>query len=231
MQVELLLGMTAPTGAAALLFTHFREWRLSQTTFIVWLYLFFNITGRFSVAIFGLTYNVLNDPDTRLPILTTNWSSPDCCVLSANGTVNFEEAMDGLRKNSLFCKNFSVSQQFQLTVHSGSYLDLAEGGLATLTQRPMIEFDIREPQSLDDDTYEDLAVKGSNIYKVGSGVELTYNITDRDGIDPIPSGRTVRTETSCTIFRLNSRGYWRDYDGGNQTWTGTLYKSQGRFTV
>ena len=66
--------MPSPRGSAALLFSHFREWRLSLTTFIVMLYLLVNIAGRFSVAIFGLTYNLVNDTVDVYSALTTRWT-------------------------------------------------------------------------------------------------------------------------------------------------------------
>jgi len=92
--------MPSPTGSASLLYAHFRERRLSLTTFIVMLYLFVNITGRFSVALFGLTFNLLDDPNNILPIRATNWTSSDCRVLLAQNATDFKAAKDGLRKNS-----------------------------------------------------------------------------------------------------------------------------------
>jgi len=65
---------------------------LSLTTFIVMLYLFVNITGRFSVALFGLTYNLLDDPTDIPPLRTTNWASPYCQVLLAKNATDFEVA-------------------------------------------------------------------------------------------------------------------------------------------
>jgi len=109
-------------------------------------------------------------------------------------------------------------------------LDLAEGGLATLTKRPNIEFNTSVPQTLNDDAYEELAVKNSTIYRVAGGVGLTYTIRDHNGTDLIPSDRTVATWAACTMFRLYNGTYWRDYDGGNKSSEGMLYKSHGWFT-
>ena len=47
---------------------------MSLTTFIVMIYLFVNITGRFSVAIFGLTYNLQDDPKETPGTYATNWT-------------------------------------------------------------------------------------------------------------------------------------------------------------
>jgi len=68
-----------------------------MTTFIVMLYLLVNITGRFSVAIFGLTYNLVDDAIKVYPTLTTYW---DSSVLLAKNATNFEVVEESLRKNS-----------------------------------------------------------------------------------------------------------------------------------
>ena len=104
--------MPSPSGSAALLYAHLRERRLSLTTFIVMLYLFVNITGRFSVAFFGLTYNLMNDPNTIPPLRVTNWTSPDCKVLVTKNASNFEVAKGELSRNSPSYDSFSVSRQF-----------------------------------------------------------------------------------------------------------------------
>lgn len=51
------------------------------------LYLLVNITGRFSVAIFGLTYNLADDSVRGTPNLVTNWTSS---VLVAKNATDFE---------------------------------------------------------------------------------------------------------------------------------------------
>jgi len=95
-QIELLLAMQSPTGSAKLLIEHVRKWRWSLTTFIVMLYLLVNITGRFSVAIFGLTYNLVDDSVEVYPTLTTNWTSS---ALLAKNATDFEAVERSLRKN------------------------------------------------------------------------------------------------------------------------------------
>ncbi|PUU81916.1 hypothetical protein B9Z19DRAFT_888929, partial [Tuber borchii] len=85
--IELLLAMSSPNGSAVLLFTHVGEWRLSLTTFIVMLYLLVNISGKFSVAIFGLTYNLVDDLVEVSPTLITDWSSS---VLLARNATDFQ---------------------------------------------------------------------------------------------------------------------------------------------
>jgi len=98
--------MPSPTGSAKLLIAHIRAWRLSQTTLIVMLYLFLNITGRFSVAIFGLTYNLVDDLVDDPPIYTTNWTSS---VLLTKNATDFEVVEKSLRKDSALYENASFS--------------------------------------------------------------------------------------------------------------------------
>ena len=90
-QIELLFAMPSPNGSAKLLVAHVREWRLSPTTFVVMLYLLVNITSRFSVAIFGLTYNLVDDSVEVSPALITDWNST---VLLAKNATDFEMIND-----------------------------------------------------------------------------------------------------------------------------------------
>ncbi|PUU81912.1 hypothetical protein B9Z19DRAFT_1076026 [Tuber borchii] len=192
--IELLLAMPSPSGSGALIYAHFRERRLSLTTFIVMLYLFVNITGRFSVALFGLTYNLLDDPDMKFPVLTTDWNSPECSILLAKNLSDINsEAMENGRR---------------------PYLDLAIGGLAILTRQPDLKPNISVPQTLNHERYEALTVGDSTIYEIDGGVTITYDITDDDGK---PSGHNVSTRASCTMFHLNDSMYWEDHDSDDQT--------------
>lgn len=94
--------MPSPRGLATLLFAHFREWRRSLTTFIVMLYLSLNITGRFSVAIFGLTYNLVDDSVEEPPTFITNWTSS---VLLTKNTTDSWAVEKGYCKDSTLYKN------------------------------------------------------------------------------------------------------------------------------
>ncbi|KAG0634068.1 hypothetical protein HOY80DRAFT_1100936 [Tuber brumale] len=73
--VDSILGMSPPTGSLRLIKRHIRERRVSRTTFIVTAYLFTNVVGRLSVAIFGLAYNMADKTGIEYPILATNWTS------------------------------------------------------------------------------------------------------------------------------------------------------------
>ena len=101
--------MPSPSGSAALLYAHFREWRFSQTTFIVMLYLFVNITGRFSVAIFGLTYNLLDDPNEIPGTYATNWSSLP--ILPTKDATDLGTSEEEPGKNSTLPENILFSRQ------------------------------------------------------------------------------------------------------------------------
>jgi len=98
--------MPSPTGSAKLLIAHVREWRLSQTTLIVMLYLLLNLTGRFSVAIFGLTYNLVDDLVDEYPTYTINWNSS---VLLAGGAA---DVGSGLCKDSTLARILPCHRNF-----------------------------------------------------------------------------------------------------------------------
>ncbi|PUU83790.1 hypothetical protein B9Z19DRAFT_1038356 [Tuber borchii] len=73
--VDLILGMAPPTGSLRLIWGHLRKDGTSRTTWIVAAYLIINIFGRLSVAVFGLTYNMMDRTGIEYPILSTNWTS------------------------------------------------------------------------------------------------------------------------------------------------------------
>ncbi|CUS15589.1 unnamed protein product [Tuber aestivum] len=73
--VDLILGMSQPTGSLQLIKRHIRDRRISRTTFIVTTYLMANLIGRSSVAVFGLAYNMTDKTGIEDPILATNWTS------------------------------------------------------------------------------------------------------------------------------------------------------------
>ncbi|PUU75109.1 hypothetical protein B9Z19DRAFT_1131900 [Tuber borchii] len=191
--IELLLAMPTPTGSAELLFAHFREWRLSLTTFIVMLYLFMNITGRLSVAIFGLTYNLKDNSTSIYPTLTTDWTY--------SGLVG---------KNTL---------DFEVEKNSRSYLDLVRGGLTEFGHVPEIKFDISVPQDLTDGTLDGLRLDTSKPEENRGNVSFTYYILDFEGAqrDQKPSDHAVHSSATCTMFRLDGHKYWKDYDSEDQT--------------
>jgi hypothetical protein len=68
--------MEPPQGALRLVWQHVQEWKWTRTTSIVALYLVVNISGRLSVAIFGLTFNLAETLGIEYPIQRSNWSEP-----------------------------------------------------------------------------------------------------------------------------------------------------------
>ena len=67
--------MAPPTGSLRLIWRHLRKHGTSRTTWIVAGYLMINVFGRLSVAVFGLTYNMMDRTGIEYPILSTNWDS------------------------------------------------------------------------------------------------------------------------------------------------------------
>ena len=202
--------MQSPSGSAALLFSHLREWRLCLTTFIVMLYLFVNITGRFSVAIFGLTYNLADDSVRKSPNVVTNWTSS---VLVAKNATDFEVVEQSHSKDPTLSQNTSFPQQLWLTLHAVSYLDLVRGGLATLGHLPDIRFDIGVPQNLTAETLHSLRIKTSSPVISGRNVGLMYRIRIFAGRVRAMgrSGHAVHSSASCAMFHLDGDKYRKDY--------------------
>ena len=214
--------MPSPSGSAALLYAHIREWRLSQTTFIVMLYLFVNITGRFSVAIFGLTYNLLDDPNEIPGTYATNWTSVPILLIKNATDLGTSEEEPG--KNSTLSGSILFSRQLQLTLRPGCYLKLAEGGLIGLTGQPDILLNTSVPQNLTESTIYSLGVRGSTMRTNGSRVEFSYDINYFNGTQPFSWGHIVHSAAGCTMFRLDGHKYWKDSGSDNQTSEGMSYK-------
>ena len=167
------------------------------------LYLFLNITGRFSVAMFGLTYNLVDDSVTKDPTFTTYWNSS---VLIARNATDLKEWRSG--KNSTFCKNTSFSQQLWLTVHADSYLNLVRGGLDRFGLPPEIEFNINEPQILPISPERWLGV--TNGYERTDGnVSFEYYLSDFKGHwgPEEQSNHSVKSSARCTMLRLDGSRY------------------------
>ena len=94
------------------------------------------------MAMFGLTYNLVDDSVTKYATSATDW---DFGVLTERNATDFKAVEWSSRKNSTFCKNTSFSQQLWLTVHAESYLDLVRGGLSKFGYPLKIGFNISEP--------------------------------------------------------------------------------------
>jgi hypothetical protein len=68
--------MANPTGALRLIWHHTvkdRKWTFTTTA--VMIYLLTNIIGRLSVAAFGLTFDLNEQPGIEYPVMVTNWGT------------------------------------------------------------------------------------------------------------------------------------------------------------
>ena len=178
------------------------------------------------MAMFGLTYNLVDDSVEEYPTLTTDW---DFSVLITRNATDLEKVEESTRKNSTFCKTTSFSQQLWLTLHAESYLDLVRSGLDTLSYRPDIRFNISEPQTLSPGAHLLLRVKQSGYEETDENVSFEYYLLEFTGEKGFPeeSNHSVHTSASCTMLRVQGDKYWRDYTSENQTSKGMLYKSHG----
>ncbi|KAF8246319.1 hypothetical protein K440DRAFT_685595 [Wilcoxina mikolae CBS 423.85] len=75
--IDLILAMAPPTGAIRLIFAHVKEKRWTRTTLVAIIYLFINVAGRLSVAVFGLSFNIADQPEVLYPLTMSNWSPPN----------------------------------------------------------------------------------------------------------------------------------------------------------
>ena len=87
--------MAPPTGSLRLIWRHLRKDGTSRTTWIVAVYLMINVFGRLSVAVFGLTYNMMDRTGIQYPILSTNWASVSWAGYFNTSTMYNYEVSDG----------------------------------------------------------------------------------------------------------------------------------------
>ncbi|KAF8537135.1 hypothetical protein BDD12DRAFT_691987, partial [Trichophaea hybrida] len=73
-RINSILEIGSPTGALRLISINISERRWTLTTTIVAIFFFTNIAGRLSVALFGLTFNLVDVPSVDYPIMVSNWS-------------------------------------------------------------------------------------------------------------------------------------------------------------
>ncbi|KAH8587889.1 hypothetical protein B0O99DRAFT_583890 [Bisporella sp. PMI_857] len=84
MDVDLILGISNPTGAFRLIWYHaIKDRKWTATTVIVTFYLLLNVIGRLSVAAFGLTFDLNELPGIEYPVKLTDWSTPAWFNVSA----------------------------------------------------------------------------------------------------------------------------------------------------
>ncbi|KAJ5031368.1 hypothetical protein PSV08DRAFT_173340 [Bipolaris maydis] len=100
---DLILGIPNPTGAVKLIWIHtVQKQRWCVTTVIVMIYLLANITGRLSVAAFGLTFDLNKEPRIEYPIKIANWGTDDWfddSALSRDYEISDSAAFDLIYQN------------------------------------------------------------------------------------------------------------------------------------
>jgi len=69
--------MAPPTGALRLIYAQVKGRRWTRTTLVAVVYLFINVAGRLSVAVFGLSFNIEDQPGVLHPATMSNWSTTD----------------------------------------------------------------------------------------------------------------------------------------------------------
>ncbi|KAG0634073.1 hypothetical protein HOY80DRAFT_1061535 [Tuber brumale] len=199
--VDSILGMSPPTGSLRLIWRHIRERRMSRTTFIVAAYLFTNVVGRLSVAIFGLSYNMTDKTGIEYPILVTNWTSASWTGrISSNGAADdrrnvsetfMNSAWSGLQKYAkrpywVYSKNATGAGSFHIGDDISSYLPA------------------------------DLQVSNTTLNLTRNTVEYSYNLKDFQEGYAIPSNHTVHSAVNCSLIQIGERQYWR-WVNGNRT--------------
>ncbi|KAF2262562.1 hypothetical protein CC78DRAFT_606095 [Lojkania enalia] len=128
MDVDLILGMSNPTGAFRLICYHTMHWKWRATTVVVTLYLLVNIIGRLSVASFGLTFDLNEIPGVEYPVIITDWSTDAWFNKSvAGGYTRLDYQMNDYAAIGLSTVptpfNSTVPSTFNLTNAGGRGLD------------------------------------------------------------------------------------------------------------
>ncbi|KAH7305308.1 hypothetical protein B0I35DRAFT_464917 [Stachybotrys elegans] len=72
---DIVLRMHTLAGSATLIWRHFKAWSLDKSTFVITAYLLLNVGVRFSVAGFGLTFELQETPGVNFPAMTPDWTS------------------------------------------------------------------------------------------------------------------------------------------------------------
>ncbi|KAF8245479.1 hypothetical protein K440DRAFT_646264 [Wilcoxina mikolae CBS 423.85] len=130
MDVDFILGMVSPTGALRLVFRHIRQRKWTRTTSIVAAYIFVNVAGRLSVAIFGLTFNLPDESVIEYPHQVTDWNAAkDPWMASRNiscyseFTSNADRLMDHAQTG---LRNFATTLNITYTLNDTMLSQLEE---------------------------------------------------------------------------------------------------------
>jgi len=198
-QVDLILGMHHPTGAMTLIWKHTvqdRKWSL--TTVAVVVYLIVNIIGRLSVAAFGLTFDLNEQPGIDYPIKITNWNTDEWLNQSTITTIGYKFFDQNMRESKTSCP-FHL-EKLLISLMAARMNRYATVGLSTMPS----EFDSKNPL-----TYNATNITGHGFDRVvhGDTVTYSYRLKEYRGLQ-ISSSKTeiLHSSSSCigrTIWGSN----------------------------
>ncbi|PUU83791.1 hypothetical protein B9Z19DRAFT_1071646 [Tuber borchii] len=196
--VDLILGMAPPTGSLWLIWGHLRKGGTSRTTWIVAAYLIINIFGRLSVAVFGLTYNMMDRTGIEYPILSTNWDS-----VSWAGYYNVSATFTPILYDP------GVSDDYWNSVWNGvrKYAKKPKW-LASSVRLELYPLTTANSSGL----LSELRIENSTLEEpVGPNtVEYSYQLKDYHEGYAIISNHTVHSAVNCSLVEVSSEGqYWR----------------------
>ncbi|PVH97868.1 hypothetical protein DM02DRAFT_657854 [Periconia macrospinosa] len=185
--VDLILGMSNPTGAFKLIWTHIVcKRKFSVTTAVVLVYLLVNVIGRLSVAAFGLTFSLNEQPRIEPPVYITDW-----------GVDNW------------FNKTFNSSDYNSLEKHHRHMNRYATIGLSNV---PSDDFDSNNPL-----TYNATNITKSGMSRAveSDNVKYSYYLKEYRGKNETSSQTKVfHSSSSCFGTRMAVENKIVSVDGG-----------------
>ncbi|EMD96751.1 hypothetical protein COCC4DRAFT_62250 [Bipolaris maydis ATCC 48331] len=186
---DLILGIPNPTGAVKLIWIHtVQKQRWCVTTVIVMIYLLANITGRLSVAAFGLTFDLNKEPRIEYPIKIANWGTDDC--------VTYSYYLKQYRDEEITSSNASV-------VHSSSR---CFGGTVSLRENQEMVLDYGDVTY--EATFENILKKILSVYTCHTCTSHNNSIP---GLGLLESSYSTTYNVSSLLHRV---GYDEDMWGG-----------------
>ncbi|KAK5655738.1 hypothetical protein OQA88_5275 [Cercophora sp. LCS_1] len=158
--VDLILGMSNPTGSLKLILHHCRranKW--SATTSIVLAYLVVNIIGRLSVAAFGLTYDLNENAGIDYPVMLPDFGAREWMKLETTDRDLGQMANFALSSFIVADTKYNQSDPSTYTMRNISGLGLdrsVDGDTVTYT------YHLREHRGLDEYASSGLAFQSSS---------------------------------------------------------------------
>lgn len=164
-----------------------RKW--SITTIVVMVYLIVNIVGRLSVAAFGLTFDLNEQPGIDYPIKITNWNTDEWLNQSATTDMDYDFFNQNMREFKT--RYLFYSEKLLISLMAALMNKYATVGLSTVPS----EFDSKNPL-----TYNATNITGHGFDRVvhGDTVTYSYRLKEYRGLQ-ISSSRTeiLHSSSSC----------------------------------